>query len=62
MHFTKEELATYTDSDGNIDLSDTNITSLPDNLKVGGSLDLSRTKITSLPDSLSVYGVIYKDF
>ena len=38
------------------------ITSLPDNLSVGGSLYLANTKITSLPDNLSVRGEIYKDF
>ena len=32
----------------------TPITSLPDNLQVGGSLDLRNTKITSLPNNLSV--------
>ena len=35
-------------------LNNTKITSLPDNLSVGGYLDLSNTKITSLPDNLSV--------
>ena len=42
-------------SKGDLDLRDTPITSLPDNLtKVGGSLDLYGTKITSLPDNLTV--------
>ena len=41
---------------GSLDLSDTNITSLPDNLTVGGWLDLSDTNITSLPDNLTVGG------
>ena len=44
-----------------LDLSNTNITELPDNLTVGGWLDLSNTNITELPDNLivndSVYGV-----
>ena len=44
---------------GSLYLSNTNITSLPDNLSVGGSLDLSYTNITSLPDNLSVVGSIY---
>ena len=37
-----------------LDLSGTQITSLPDNLTVGGSLYLSGTQITSLPDNLTV--------
>ena len=41
---------------GWLDLSGTNITSLPDNLTVGGWLDLSGTNITSLPDNLTVGG------
>ena len=40
----------------------TKITSLPDNLSVGGSLDLKGTNITALPDNLSVGREIYKDF
>ncbi|WP_345994598.1 DUF551 domain-containing protein [Sodalis praecaptivus] len=40
----------------NLDLSDTSITSLPDNLRVGGWLDLSGTSITRLPKNLSVSG------
>jgi hypothetical protein len=35
---------------GSLDLSGTGITSLPDNLTVGGWLDLSGTGITSLPE------------
>ena len=42
-------------SKGDLNLSNTPITSLPNNLKVG-SLDLSNTKITSLPDSLTKVG------
>ena len=42
-------------SKGYLDLSDSPIERLPDNLKhVGGSLDLSYTKITSLPNNLHV--------
>ena len=44
-------------SKGNLDLSNTPITSLPDNLKtVGGNLYLNDTSITSLPDNLTVRG------
>ena len=42
--------------DGDLYLSRTPITSLPDNLHVGGDLDLRGTPITSLPDNLSVGG------
>ena len=43
----------------NLNLSDTNITSLPDNLKVGGSLHLyGCTSLTSLPDNLKVNGTL----
>ena len=45
-------------SKGNLDLHDTTITSLPDNLQVGGNLDLSFTDIKSLPDNLQVLGNI----
>jgi hypothetical protein len=45
---------------GDLDLSNTPITSLPDNLtKVGGNLDLGDTPITSLPDNLTVGGYLY---
>jgi ribosomal protein S20 len=44
-------------SKGDLDLRNTPITSLPDNLKqVGGYLDLSNTPITSLPDNLKHVG------
>ena len=46
-------------SGGNLDLSNTKITSLPDNLTVGGSLYLGNTPITSLPDNLTVGGNLY---
>jgi hypothetical protein len=41
---------------GDLNLGNTPITSLPDNLSVGGDLDLEYTKITSLPDNLQVGG------
>ena len=41
---------------GHLYLSDTPITSLPDNLTVHGYLDLSYSKIKSLPDNLTVHG------
>jgi hypothetical protein len=47
-------------SKGDLNLSNTPITSLPDNLKqVGGYLDLNNTPITSLPDNLTVGGNLY---
>ena len=39
---------------GHLNLSGTQIQSLPDNLTVGGYLDLSETQIQSLPDNLTV--------
>jgi hypothetical protein len=50
--FTDDELHIKDD----LDLSHSNITSLPEGLKVGGSLILSGLKITSLPKSLEVKG------
>ena len=44
---------------GDLDLSGTKITSLPNNLNVGRGLFLEGTKITSLPDDLSVGGKIW---
>jgi len=44
---------------GDLDLSGTKITSLPDNLNVGWDLDLSYTKIISLPNNLSVEWSLY---
>ena len=52
---TEEELNVK----GNLDLYDTELTSLPKGLKVGGSLYLSDTKITSLPEGLKVGGSLY---
>lgn len=43
-------------SQGDLDLSDTPITSLPKGLTVGGHLYLSRKQITSLPEGLTVGG------
>ncbi len=42
--------------EGNLDLADTPITSLPEGLHVGGWLDLTGTPITSLPEGLHVGG------
>ena len=39
---------------GNLDLSGTNITSLPKGLKVGGTLDLIQLNIETLPEGLKV--------
>lgn len=39
---------------GHLNLSSTNITSLPDNLTVTGELDIHRTNLTSLPDNLTI--------
>jgi len=50
--FTEEELNVK----GNLDLSYSKITSLPDGLKVGGYLILNYSSIKSLPDSLKVGG------
>ncbi len=46
---------------GYLDLSHTQITSLPSGLKVGGYLDLSHTQITSLPSGLKVGEGLYLD-
>jgi hypothetical protein len=44
------------DLEGDLDLSHTDITALPDNLIVGGDLDLYNTDIAELPDNLTVGG------
>ena len=44
------------DNDGNLDLSRTDITELPDGLSVPGCLNLRDSKVTSLPDGLTVGG------
>ena len=56
MKLTLEEAKAmmWQNKNGNLDLSGTSITELPDNLTVGGVLDLSGTKITALPDNLTV--------
>ena len=43
-------------SEGDLNLSDTPIQSLPDNLRVGDHLNLNNTPIQSLPDNLKVGG------
>ena len=45
-------------SEGDLDLNNTPITSLPDGLEVGGDLYLRNTKITSLPNGLKVGGYL----
>ena len=47
---TKDELTV----EGDLELGETTVTSLPDGLKVGGGLELYGTPITSLPDDLTV--------
>jgi len=63
IKFSDSDQFTLTPEDldvkGNLDLSETSITSLPDNLKVKGNLNLSETSITSLPDNLKVKGNLY---
>lgn len=44
---------------GDLDLYNTPITSLPNDLQVGGDLDLYKTPITSLPNGLQVGGSLY---
>ena len=60
----KEELFNYKGSKiklflGNLDCSYNKLTSLPDNLSVGGNLSCSYNKLTSLPDNLSIGGGLY---
>ena len=45
--------------EGNLDLSNSDITSLPEGLQVGGDLNLFDSKITSLPEGLKVGGDLY---
>jgi hypothetical protein len=52
---TKDELTV----DGDLTLSNTTITSLPEGLRVIGDLDLTGTAITSLPKGLRVIGSLY---
>ena len=57
MKYTLEELQKIMeDSGGDIDLRGTQITSLPEGLKVAGDLELRGTPITSLPEGLTVGG------
>lgn len=42
--------------DGSLYLTNTNITSLPNNLTIVGDLDLASTEISTLPDNLTVDG------
>ena len=56
MNYTLDELKKRMDRHGNIYLSGTQITALPDNLTVGGNLDLRNTPITALPENLTVGG------
>ena len=44
---------------GNLDLSNSDITSLPERLQVVGDLNLFDSKITSLPEGLKVGGDLY---
>jgi hypothetical protein len=46
-------------SEGDLDLNNAPITSLPNGLTIGGDLDLSRTLIDSLPADLKVDGDLY---
>jgi hypothetical protein len=52
--FTEDELYI----EGNLDLSDTKIRTLPKGLKVGGDLRLLDSEISSLPDGLQVGGLL----
>ena len=56
---TEEAERLMNENGGSLDLSGTQIASLPDNLTVGGWLDLSGTQIASLPDNLTVGGSLY---
>ncbi len=60
----KEELFSYKGDKvklflGNLDCSNNQLTSLPDNLNVSGYLDCSYNQLTSLPDNLNVSGDLY---
>jgi hypothetical protein len=54
LHYPEELKPEDLNVKDSLNLSSTNITSLPDNLSVQGMLNLSRSKIKSLPDNLSV--------
>jgi hypothetical protein len=47
--------------EGNLDLTDTNIKSLPNGLKIAGNLILTETDMESLPERLEVAGNLYLD-
>lgn len=53
---TKKAKAMMAANGGWLNLRDTQITALPDNLTVGGWLNLRGTQITTLPDNLTVGG------
>ena len=44
---------------GNLDLYNSNISRLPDNLTVNGNLDLRHTNITEMPDNLTINGNLF---
>lgn len=56
MELTIAETNNLTDNNGNLDLSNTKITILPENLIVDGVLNISNTKIYKLPHNLTVKG------
>ena len=58
---TQRKIKKYMDDGGkgDLDLSDTPITSLPNGLNVGGNLNLSYTPITSVPKDLKLGGSLY---
>ena len=57
MKYTIEQLnKIMKKNNGNLNLSHTDVTQLPDNLTIHGNLDLSYTKITELPNNLTVNG------
>jgi hypothetical protein len=47
--------------EGELDLTDTDIKSLPDGLKVAGDLNLTETDMRLLPERLEVAGNLYLD-
>jgi hypothetical protein len=47
--------------EGELDLTNTDIKSLPDGLKVAGNLNLTETDMESLPERLEVAGNLYLD-
>ena len=60
MTYTIEELEQMMCENGdNLDLSYSDVTSLPDNLTVGGWLNLKYTPIATLPNNLTVGGGLY---